>query len=171
MNFIDILCNVFHSSDFRKTNLTENSRGARGIYAHPGISTKWISESDLGELELGNHSLYLKCTMTAASPQAYKNESACGDPNPLLLEARKPAVRGDITGRGSGMWWAVSCIPSGWRFGSFPGCPPLSQPSFIPVYLTSPCPHLTSLLTHTPPNCAASGLGGREKARRMASTI
>lgn len=41
MNSIDILCNVFYSSDFRKTNLTENSRGAGGVSAHPGISTKW----------------------------------------------------------------------------------------------------------------------------------
>lgn len=74
MNSIDILCNVFHSSDFRKTNLTENSRGAGGVYAHPGVSTKWNSDSDLGELELGDHSLYLKCTMAAASQQAYKNK-------------------------------------------------------------------------------------------------
>lgn len=74
MNSIDILCNVFYSSDFRKTNLTENSRGAGGVSAHPGISTKWNSDSDLRELELGDHSLYLKCTMTAASPQAYKNK-------------------------------------------------------------------------------------------------
>lgn len=53
MNSIDILCNVFHSSDFRKTNLTENSRGAGGVDAHPGISTKWNSDSDLGRAGAG----------------------------------------------------------------------------------------------------------------------
>lgn len=41
--------------------------------------------------------------MTDISQQAYKNESAHCYPKPLLLEASKPAVRGDVARQGSGM--------------------------------------------------------------------
>lgn len=91
-------------------------------------------------------SLYLKCTMTGTSQQAYKIKSLLvAIPNPCF----KPAVQRRCNkARFWHVWWTVSCVSSSWRFGSLLGCPPLLlQPSLIPVYLTNPCSHLTSLLT------------------------
>lgn len=84
--------------------------------------------------------------MTGTSQQAYKIKSLLVAITSLCF---KPAVRGRCNkARFWHMWWTVSCVPSGWRFGSLLGCPPsLSQSSLVPVYLTNPCSHLTSLLT------------------------
>lgn len=49
------------------------------------VSTTWNSDSDTGERALGDHSLYLKCTMTAASQWARRNKSLLvALPNPCF---------------------------------------------------------------------------------------